>query len=127
MDGIVGMCLHHRSKGVHALKSVKEINAQAIEDPSLAREVSGQSVHDGQVIGKYSIFRIWSRLPEMTKMMMMIGRNQRLPRPLPRRKKRKEAAPTVTSGRLLPKKRVGRGVCGHRRNCSSSLQHFWHG
>ncbi|CAL9016714.1 unnamed protein product [Prunus brigantina] len=99
MDGIVGMCLHHRSKGVHALKSVKEINAQAIEDPSLAREVSGQSVHDGQVIGKYSIFRIWSCLLEMTKMMMMIRQNQRLLRPLlPERKERRLLQP--------PKKRV---------------------
>ncbi|CAL9000100.1 unnamed protein product, partial [Prunus brigantina] len=85
------------------LKSVKEINAQAIEDPSLAREVSGQSVHDGQVIGKYSIFP---------------ARDLELPsgddedddddqaestaaEATPARKKRKEAAPTVTSGRLL--------------------------
>ncbi|CAL9024613.1 unnamed protein product [Prunus brigantina] len=90
-------------------KSVKEINAQAIEDPSLAREVSGQSVHDGQVIGDLELpsgddeddddDQAESTAAEAT----------------PARKKRKEAAPTVTSAEgpsspstksKRPKKRV---------------------
>ncbi|CAL2270529.1 unnamed protein product [Prunus armeniaca] len=32
------------------MKTIKDINAQVIEDPSLARNVGGQSIYDGRVI-----------------------------------------------------------------------------